>query len=81
MHDLFIKNGNVFLNNEIKKCNLAIKNSKIISITDVDNVDSKTTIDVENKYVVPGFIDVHFHVRSPSYPERGTVESETKAGG
>ena len=79
MYDLFIKNGNVFLNNEIKKCNIAIKNSKILNITDVDNVDSKTIIDVENKYVVPGFIDVHFHVRSPSYPERGTVESETKA--
>ena len=77
--DLVIKNGNVFLDGKFNKCNIGIINSKIVNIFDGLNYNSKETIDVNKNYVLPGFIDVHFHVRSPSYPERGTVESETKA--
>lgn len=29
--------------------------------------------------ILPGLIDIHFHIRAPSYPERGTVASETRA--
>ena len=77
--DLVIKNGNVFTDDKFIKCNIGIIKSKIVNIFDNGNYTSKETIDVSNNYVLPGFIDVHFHVRSPSYPERGTVESETMA--
>ena len=77
--DLVIKNGNIFTDDKFIKCNIGIIKSKIVNIFDNGNYTSKETIDVSNNYVLPGFIDVHFHVRSPSYPERGTVESETMA--
>ena len=72
--DLVIKNGNVFLDGKFTKCNIGIKNSKIVNIFDSVNFKAKETIDVNRNYVLPGFIDVHFHVRSPSYTERGRVE-------
>ena len=34
---------------------------------------------MQKKIVIPGIIDIHFHVRAPSFPQRGTVQSETKA--
>lgn len=37
------------------------------------------TIDATGLHVLPGAIDIHAHVRSPAYPQRGTVESETGA--
>lgn len=29
--------------------------------------------------ILPGLVDIHFHIRAPSYPQRGTVQSETRA--
>jgi dihydroorotase (multifunctional complex type) len=37
------------------------------------------TIDAEGLLVFPGAIDVHFHCRAPSYPERGDFASESRA--
>ncbi len=68
IYDLVIKNGNVFLDGKFTKTNIGIKNSKITNIFDSLNYSAKETIDVNRNYVLPGFIDVHFHVRSPFYP-------------
>ena len=40
---------------------------------------AKETIDATGLTVFPGVVDVHFHCRAPSHPERGTFGSETKA--
>ncbi|MEZ4616878.1 MAG: hypothetical protein R2867_15425 [Caldilineaceae bacterium] len=29
--------------------------------------------------MLPGIIDIHFHVRAPGHPERGTFATETRA--
>ena len=52
---------------------------KALSDIIVTSYNAKKIIDAKNQTVIPGVIDVHFHVRAPSFPERGTVESETKA--
>ena len=77
--DLVIKNGNTYVDSEIKKLNVGVIDSNVVSLFDSDNYEARSIIDAENQFVLPGFIDVHFHVRSPSYPERGTVETETRA--
>ena len=41
--------------------------------------EANVTLDVHGKHILPGAIDIHFHVRAPAYPERGTVASETRA--
>ena len=78
--DYIIKDGEVFLNNKIKKINIGIKNGKIEKIfINSKKYDAKKTISAKNKWVFPGVVDIHFHIRAPAFPKRGTVLSETKA--
>ena len=78
--DLIIKNGKVFYNNQFQIINVVINNGKIIEISkNIKTYKANKIIDAKNKIIIPGVVDVHFHVRAPSFPERGTVESETKA--
>lgn len=41
--------------------------------------EAAEVIDATGLQVLPGIVDIHFHVRAPAYPERGTVQSETRA--
>ncbi len=78
--ELIIKNGIVFYQNKFQKVNIVIDKGKIIEINKkLKSNKAKKIIDAKNKTIIPGIIDIHFHVRAPSFPERGTVESETKA--
>jgi len=78
--DCVIINGEVFFEGKIQKKNIGISKGKIKKIfNDLENYDAKNIIDARDKWVLPGVIDIHFHIRSPAFPERGTVESETKA--
>lgn len=62
MRTIVIKNGDVVSGGTIKKSNILIENSEIIS-TDFsgDAPEGCTVIDAEGKYVSPGFIDAHIH--------------------
>jgi dihydroorotase (multifunctional complex type) len=40
---------------------------------------ARRTIDAAGCYVLPGAVDIHFHCRAPSHPERGDFASETGA--
>ena len=78
--DLIIKNGKVFYKNKFQIINVIVNKGKILEISNnIKSYEAKKIIDAKNRTVIPGVVDVHFHVRAPSFPERGTVESETKA--
>lgn len=78
--DLIIKNGNVYYNNRLQINNIVIDKGKIIEVKkNIKSFQPKKIINAKNKTIIPGIIDIHFHIRAPSFPERGTVESETKA--
>ena len=65
--DLIIKNSNVyntFLQQfEIK--DIAILNGKFYYISNnITELKSKKVIDYKDKYIIPGFIDIHMHIES-----------------
>ena len=79
-YDYVIIGGEVFLKNKIEKANIGISDGKIKKIFFNSNFDKATKIiDAKNKWILPGVIDIHFHIRAPAFPYRGTVLSETKA--
>ena len=78
--DCLIQGGEVFLENKIEKTDIVITNGKIIKIIkDSSSISATKIIDANNKWILPGAIDIHCHIRAPAFPERGTVLSETKA--
>ena len=64
-YDLVIKNGLLFDSELkiIKNSDLAIKDNLIISISSsIDTDDATEFIDISNRYILPGLIDLHVHV-------------------
>jgi len=63
MFDLIIKNGNIFdgSGKYPKKTDIGVISDKITQIGDLQQAESKKTIDATNLSVSPGFIDTHSH--------------------
>jgi adenine deaminase len=61
--ELVFKNANIVnvFSHEIIKADLAIEKGIIVGI---GNYDGIRNIDVEGKYIIPGFIDSHVHIES-----------------
>ena len=79
---LLIKNGNVFFEDKFQKVDVLIGETKIVKIAPTIKLDCKT-IDATNNYVLPGFIDIHVHIRDfeLSYKEDWLSGSKAAAAG
>jgi dihydroorotase len=82
MAKLLIKNGR-YINpktNTDENLDVLIENGKIVDLKkEIKVSDSTETIDANGKWVVPGLLDIHCHLRDPGFPEKETIESGTKA--
>ena len=77
--DYVLKNANVYTNGQLVKTDLAIVAGQV-SFSMPTNISSCTTIDCLNKVILPGFIDVHVHLREPGFSYKETIKSGTMAG-
>lgn len=82
MQKLLIKNGR-YINpksNKDEKLDVLIIDGKISDLKKEINLNGGTKIiDASDKWVVPGLMDIHCHLRDPGYPEKETIESGTKS--
>lgn len=76
IYDLFLKNGEVFIDGELKKVNLGIINERIEYIGK-EVFDSKETLDVKNAWVLPGLIDSQVHFREPGLTHKEDLSTGT----
>ncbi|MBE5744797.1 MAG: dihydroorotase [Clostridiales bacterium] len=76
---MIIKNGNVVLKNSVEKKDILIENGKIVKIADNLSANGETVIDASGKFVFPGLIDMHVHLRDPGYEYKEDIESGSKA--
>ncbi len=78
--DLLIKGGMVYTEAGFRKLDVAVNGEKIAALFDPDVVkEAKTILDVTGKYVLPGIIDTHTHLRDPGYTHKEDFETGTKA--
>ena len=77
--DYILKNANVYTNGQFVKSDLAIVAGHV-SFSIPTNQSSCTTIDCLNKFIFPGFIDVHVHLREPGFSYKETIKTGTMAG-
>jgi allantoinase len=80
MLDLAIINGQIVTEHSTFTADLGIADGKIAMLTAPGLLPAATeTIDATGLLVLPGAIDIHFHARTPAYPERGDFYTETRA--
>ena len=81
---IFIKGGHVVdpKNNIDEICDVFIDNGVVtdigsnIELEDIENVE---VIDAKGKYVTPGLVDMHVHLRDPGFTYKEDIETGTKA--
>jgi len=78
--DTIIRNGEVVTPTGTLARDVAILNGQIADLLPRGAAASSSeVIDASGLHVLAGAIDIHCHIRAPAFPERGSVESETKA--
>ncbi len=77
--DYLLKNGKAYINGKFVKTDLAILNGKVSFSAPQENSSIKV-VDCLNKYIFPGFVDVHTHLREPGFSYKETVKTGTEAG-
>lgn len=80
MLDLAIKGGTVVTENGVFAADVGIEGDKIALVARSGGLPAaRREINAEGILILPGVIDIHFHVRAPAHPQRGTWESESRA--
>ena len=72
---LLIKNGHVVNpENDLNAVqDVLIENDRIIKVADSVRDDADTVLDAKGMYVMPGFIDLHVHLRDPGLTYKETL--------
>jgi len=78
---LLIKNGTVINPGDKteQKADVLVEDSIIKKIAPGQSVKADRVVDAADCYVMPGFIDMHVHLRDPGMEEKETVETGLKA--
>lgn len=82
MEKILIKNGRMIdpANYIDGKKNILIEDGKIKKVADFIMADEDMkVIDADGKVVMPGFIDLHVHLREPGFEYKETIETGSKA--
>jgi len=77
MRILFV-NARIILPDDILKGSLLVENDKIKEINPAKNTEADVTIDCKNKFLSPGFIDIHLHGGGGHDFMEGTKEAYEK---
>lgn len=86
--NLWIKNGHLLdpANHRDEICDIYVKDGKVamtgslLSDSGPEESDEDVTIiDAAGKYVMPGFLDLHVHLREPGFTYKETIKTGTAA--
>lgn len=72
---LLLTGGTVFLNGGFQNMDIAIDQGRIVSLP----TEGFSVIQLQNHLIVPGFVDVHVHLREPGFSYKETIYSGTGA--
>ncbi|WP_284140883.1 dihydroorotase [Virgibacillus sp. LDC-1] len=77
---MLLKNAKRLLpDNTTENCEVLIEDDRIISIGGALHSQVDQVIDCDNQLLLPGFIDVHIHLREPGGEHKESIETGTKA--
>ncbi|WP_298018292.1 dihydroorotase [uncultured Dysosmobacter sp.] len=77
--NLLLTGGAVFLNGSFHNMDVAISEGRIVSVAPSLPQEGFSVIELHNQLIVPGFVDVHVHLREPGFSYKETIFSGTAA--
>lgn len=73
------KGGSVFTGSQFEMLDVATDGTKIVAVAPTIDEGQYTVIDISNRLLVPGFVDVHVHLREPGFSHKETIRTGTQA--
>ena len=77
--DLLLTGGAVFLGGRFVNLDVAVSDGRIVSVSPSLPKEGFSVIELHNRCLVPGFVDVHVHLREPGFSYKETIASGTAA--
>ncbi|MDD6043411.1 MAG: dihydroorotase, partial [Eubacteriaceae bacterium] len=75
-----LKNATVFINDTFEKKDLFLHSGKVfVDSENAGDISVSTVIDCSGKIIIPGFTDVHVHLREPGFFYKETIATGTAA--
>ena len=65
--NLLLTGGAVFLNGSFQNMDIAIDQGHIVSVSPSLPKEGFSVIELHNRLIVPGFVDVHVPLREPGF--------------
>ena len=78
---ILLKNGTVVdpVSRTVKEADVLVEKGKIVKIASDIKEDADQVIDAKNQYVMPGFIDLHVHLRDPGQEYKEDIQTGAEA--
>lgn len=77
---LILAGGTVFRNGEFREMDVMLDKGRIVSVGEGLPREGCFTVQLNHQVIVPGFVDVHVHLREPGFSYKETIASGTAAG-
>lgn len=78
--EMLIKNGKLLTENEFESVDILLIDGRVADIAPrLEEASVSTVIDAGGKLIVPGFIDLHVHLREPGGEKKETIQTGTLA--
>lgn len=75
-----LKNAIVYIDNSFHRKDVLIDGGKVfVDSVNADSISVSNTVDCTDKIIIPGFTDVHVHLREPGFFYKETIATGTKA--
>jgi len=80
MRDAWVlKGGRVYREGRFEECNVVIADGRTVAVAPDAESEGARTVDCRGKYVLPGLVDVHVHLREPGFTWKETIATGTAA--
>ncbi|HOD94005.1 MAG TPA: dihydroorotase [Clostridia bacterium] len=77
---MLLKNAFIYTDGSFNSSDLLIINEKQWIVgKNLSSIESKQVIDLTGKYIIPGLVDVHVHLREPGFDYKETILTGSKS--
>ena len=77
--NFLLTGGAVFRDGTFQNVDVAISKGRIVSVSPSLSQEGFSVIECQDQVIVPGFVDVHVHLREPGFSYKETIASGTAA--